>query len=83
MTVSSEALRSISTPERFESRLGTREFDDGVPSGETAERVHDQLDFVHALNVFLDGYAAASTYAIRNGFLEAGVDDNAIIIFSE
>ena len=32
MTVSSETLRSISTPERFESRLGTLEFVDGVPT---------------------------------------------------
>ena len=83
MTVSSETLRSISTPERLDSRLGTLEFVDGVPSGETAEKVYDHLDFVHALNVFLDGYAGASTCAIRKGFHEAGVQDNAILIFSE
>ena len=76
MTVSSETLRSISTPERLDSRLGTLEFVDGVPSGETAERVYDHLDFVHGLNVYLDGFAGASTYAIRKGFHEAGVDDN-------
>ena len=83
MTVSSETLRSISTPERLDSRLGTLEFVDGVPSGETAELVYDHLDFVHALNVYLDGFAGASTYAIRKGFHEAGVDDNSILIFSE
>ena len=38
---------------------------------------------MHGLNVFLDGFAGASTYAIRKGFHEAGVDDNAILIFSE
>ena len=54
-----------------------------MPSGETAERVYDQLDFMHALNVYLDGFAGASTYAIRKGFHEAGVEDNSIIIFSE
>ena len=73
MTVSTETLRSISTPERLESRIGTLEFVDGVPSGETAERVYDHLDFVHGLNVFLDGFAGASTYAIRKGFHDAGV----------
>ena len=52
MTVSSETLRSISTPERLETRLGTLEFVDGVPSGETVETVYDHLDFVHALNVY-------------------------------
>ena len=56
MTVSSETLRSISTPERLDSRLGTLEFVDGVPSGETVETVYDHLDFVHGLNVYLDGY---------------------------
>ncbi len=83
MTVSSETLRSISTPERLDSRLGTLEFVDGVPSGETAELVYDHLDFVHGLNVYLDGFAGASTYAIRKGFHDAGVEDNEILIFSE
>ena len=83
MTVSSEALGSISTPEQLDSRIGTLEFVDGVPSGETVERVYDHLDFVHGLNVFLDGFAGASTYAIRQGFLDVGVEDNSILIFSE
>ena len=83
MTVSTETLRSISAPEQLETRLGTLEFVDGVPSGEAAEKVYDHLDFVHGLNVYLDGFAGASTYAIRKGFHEAGVEDNSILIFSE
>ena len=83
MPVSSETLRAISTPEQLDSRLGTLEFVDGVPSGETVERVYDHLDFTHALNVFLNGYAGASTVAIRKGFHEAGVNDNEILVFSE
>ena len=83
MTVSIETLRSISTPERLDSRLGALEFVDGVPSGETVEKVYDHLDFVHALNVFLDGYAGASTCALRKGFHDAGANDNELLIFSE
>ena len=83
MEVSSETLRSIAAPERLDSRLGTLELADGVPSAETVEKVYDQLDFTHALNVFLDGYAGASTYALRKGFHEAGAADNTILIFSE
>jgi hypothetical protein len=83
MSVSAEALRSISTPERVESRLGTLEFVDGFPSAETSELVQDHLDFVHALNVFLNGFPGASTVALRNGLHEAGAEDNAILIFSE
>ena len=33
--------------------------------------------------MFLDGYPGASTYAIRKGFRDVGVDDNEILIFSE
>ena len=83
MTVSGATRSSISTPERLDSRLGTLDFVDGVPSGEAAELVYEQLDFVHALNAYLDGFAGASTYAIRKGFHEAGVEDNSIMIFSE
>jgi hypothetical protein len=83
MTVSRDTLRSISTPDQLKSRLGTLEFVDGVPSGETVETMYHHLDFVHALNVFLNGYPGASTYALRNGFQEAGAADNQILIFSE
>ena len=83
MKVSSETLSSISTPEQLETRLGTLRFLDGVPSSETVETVYDHLDFVHALNVFLNGYAGASTVALRKGFHDAGVEDNEILIFSE
>jgi hypothetical protein len=83
MTVSSDMLRSIAAPERLETRLGTLDFDDGVPTGEAAEKVYEHLDFVHGLNAYLDGFAGASTYAIRKGFHDVGVNDNEILIFSE
>jgi hypothetical protein len=83
MPVSSETLRAIAVPDHFESRVGTLEFVDGVPSVETVETVYDHLDFVHALNVFLNGYAGASTVALHKGFKEAGANDNEILMFSE
>lgn len=83
MTVSKETLSSISAPEQLESRLGTLEFTDGVPSAKTAESVYDQLDFVHGLNTYLNGFPGASTWALRKGFHDAGVVDNEILIFSE
>ncbi len=83
MTVSSEILRGIGAPDRLETSLGTLEFRDGVPSGEAADKLYDHLDFVHAVNAYLDGFAAASTYAIRKGFHDAGAADNSFIIFSQ
>jgi hypothetical protein len=82
MSVSKEALSSISAPEQLESRLGTLEFTDGVPSAKTVETAYDQLDFTHGLNAYLNGFPGASTVALRRGIQEAGADDNEILIFS-
>ena len=43
--VPAETLRSISTPDRVESRLGSLEFRDGAPTKATAELLYDHLDF--------------------------------------
>ena len=48
MSVSSETLHSVATPDRLETRLGTLELVDGVPTRETTETVYDHLDFTHA-----------------------------------
>jgi predicted kinase len=36
---------SILTPDRVETRIGTLEFRDGVPTSETSQLVYDHLDF--------------------------------------
>jgi hypothetical protein len=53
------------TPDRVESRLGTLQFRDGMPSAETADKVYEQLDYVHAVNTFLNGIAAVNMWALR------------------
>jgi hypothetical protein len=83
MSVSKEALSSISAPEQLQSRVGTLEFTDGVPSAKTVEAAYDQLDFAHGLNAYLNGFPGASTTALRKGLHDAGVEDNSIMIFSE
>ncbi len=74
---------SITTPDKVESRIGTLDFKDGAPSVETVEKVFDTLDFTHGLNAFLDSYGGASAYAIRQGFLSIGANDNSVVIFSD
>ena len=81
--VSAETLRSISTPDKVESRLGTLEFDDGAPSKETAELLYDNLDFLHGVEGFIGAYPGASITAIRQGFHSIGVEDNSVLLFSE
>ena len=81
--VSAETLRSISTPDRVESRLGTLEFRDGAPTKATAELLYDHLDFVHGMEAFINAFPGASVAAIRQGFLSIGVEDNSVLLFSE
>jgi hypothetical protein len=81
--VSAETLRSISTPDRVESRLGTLEFRDGAPSKATAGLLYDHLDFVHGVEAFINAFPGASVAAIRQGFLSIGVEDNSVLLFSE
>jgi hypothetical protein len=79
----SEAIGSISTPERLHTRLGDLEFRDGAPRLDTVERVYDNLDFLRGVDVFLNAFAGASTQSIREGFISAGAPDNTVLIFSE
>jgi hypothetical protein len=81
--VSAETLRSISTPDRVDSRLGTLEFRDGAPTAATAELLYDHLDFVHGMEAFINAFPGASLAAIRQGFLSIGVEDNSVLLFSE
>jgi hypothetical protein len=81
--VSAETLASISTPDRVKSRLGTLEFDDGAPSATTAELLYDHLDFMHGVEAFLAALPGASLGAMRQGFLDLGVLDNEMLLFSD
>jgi hypothetical protein len=81
--VSAEILKSISTPDVIESRLGTLEFDDGAPSAATAELLYDHLDFMQGVQAFINSFPGASLEAMHQGFLSIGVQDNEILIFSD
>jgi hypothetical protein len=73
----------ITTPDRVESRIGTLEFTDGMPSQDTLDRVYDHLDFTHAFNAFMNAMQGVNFEAIHRGFLDAGVKDNEFILFSD
>jgi hypothetical protein len=40
--------KSIITPDSVETRLDTLKFKDGVPDVATAQKVFDEIDYVHA-----------------------------------
>jgi hypothetical protein len=71
------------TPDKVETRIGTLNFKDGAPSKETVEKVYDTLDFTRGLDAFLNSYGGASAYAIRQGLLGIGAEDNTVTIYPE
>ncbi len=81
--VSQDTLKSLSAPDSIDTRVGTLEFKDGVPSAETAQLVYDTLDFTRALNVYNNSFRGASALAIVKGFEEVGAKPGDVVIFSE
>jgi hypothetical protein len=81
--VAQEIPKSISTPDKVASSLGTLEYKDGAPNKATADKVYDNLDLMHGVEAFVNAYQGASTYAIWKGFNDAGIPDNSVLIFSE
>lgn len=73
---------AISTPDRVNSRLGALEFSDGAPSQATLVKVYDNLDYTHAFEAFVNTMQGVNAAAIRKGFVDIGVKDNEILVFS-
>ena len=63
----------IMTPDKVETRIGTLEFFDGMPTKDTVAKVYDQLDFMRGAEAFLNGIPATSVEAVRMGFKEIGI----------
>jgi hypothetical protein len=72
----------ILTPDKVETRLGTLNFVDGVPTVETTQKVYDNLDFLRGTEVFLNFIPAASMESMRMGHVDMGVTkSNQALIF--
>lgn len=82
--VSEATLQSLGAPDSIETRIGTLDFRDGVPSAETAQTVYETLDFTRALNVYNNSFRGASALGLVKGFRSIGAEDNTgVVIFSE
>ncbi|MCX5520785.1 DUF1254 domain-containing protein [Kaistia defluvii] len=81
--VAPEIVRSLGAPDTAETRAGTLEFKDGVPTAETASKIYDTLDFTRALNAYNNSYRGASALAIVKGFEEIGAKPGDVVIFSK
>ena len=65
---------SIMTPDRVETRIGTLEFFDGIPTSQTASMVYDNLDFLRGVETFLSGIPATSLEGLRRGMASMGAE---------
>ncbi len=65
--VSEAVLKSISTPNKVETSIGSLEFLDGAPLIETAQKVYDYLDTMRGVDAFLKGMPGASVQALIKG----------------
>jgi hypothetical protein len=74
---------SLITPDKVDTRIGELQFKDGAPSTDTAAKIYDTLDFTRGLDAFLNSYGGASAYAIHQGILSIGAEDNTVVIFPE
>jgi hypothetical protein len=75
---------NIMTPDKVETRVGTLEFFDGIPTKETATLLYDNLDYIRGVETFLNGLPAASLESIRRGQESIGVKNyNQVLIFDQ
>jgi len=74
---------SIKTPDSVESRIGTLDFKDGMPSQTTLDKIYDNLDLTHAFEAFVNTMQGVNAAAARKGLLDIGVKDNEVLVFSE
>ena len=75
---------SIMTPDKVETRIGTLEFFDGIPTKKTAELCYDNLDFLRGVETFLNGLPATSLEGLRLGEADLGVrNSNQVLIFDQ
>lgn len=81
--VSAETLKSLSAPSAIETRAGKLEFQDGVPTADTAQKIYDTLDFTNALNVYNNSFRGASALALVKGFQGIGANPGDVVIFSQ
>ncbi len=73
---------SILTPDTVETRIGTLEFFDGIPTEKTAAELFANLDLNRGQQAFLNGMPASNFEAGRVGHIALGQEKaNQVIIF--
>jgi hypothetical protein len=81
MKMTTDIPKSILTPDKVETSIGTFEYFDGFPTKRTAQKCYDYLDTMRAVDVFVNCLPVASLVAMREGVASAGVTGNTVGIY--
>ena len=81
MKYSTNIPKNVITPDTMETRIGTLDFVDGVPTKETSQKVWDQLDFSRAVEAMIMTTPAASLQGFRKGIQKWGPDNETMIVW--
>ena len=73
----------ITTPDAVETSLGTLKFFDGLPDGDTVQKVFDNLNRMRGVDVFLNTLAPASLLANIEGLKSVGCDSFSAVIHED
>ena len=73
----------ITTPDKVDTPIGTLEFFDGVPIGNTTEVLYDYVDRARAVQVFINMVPAVSIYHLRQGMRDMGLTKSNQILIAE
>jgi hypothetical protein len=65
----------ITTPDHVQSKVGDLDFKDGYPTQGTANKIRDELDYIHGVNAFMNSIQGVSLYAFRKGLGDVGIND--------
>jgi hypothetical protein len=77
-----EIPAKILTPNKVETRSGTFDFVDGVPTVDSTQKLFDNLDHMRGVEVFLNFVPAASMEGLRLGAIENGArKSNQAVLF--
>jgi hypothetical protein len=83
MKMTTPIPESITTPAKIESRLGTLEFPQGFPTDSTADKLYDNLDFMHGVEAFLYALPGGSVHAAGRGIKSMGGNNHTVLVMEQ
>jgi hypothetical protein len=83
MKMTTPIPENLTTPDKVKTSIGTLEFFDGVPIGNTKEMLHDFVDRGRAVEAFINMTPAASLYSLRQGHRDLGLTESNQILLAE